>query len=86
MDLARLYLTSYLGRDEQPTQGLCAYLEKLYFSDPWRDLEASPSIVYVDPEGDIRGFFGCFPRRFVCGDKPVSAVALSALMAILVPR
>jgi hypothetical protein len=78
--VAALYNRAYRNRDEPPSASLCDYFHDVFFSDPWNDLETSPSLVFVDDAGAIRGFIGTHPRRFRCGDRTINAVVMGQLM------
>ncbi len=78
--LAQLFLRVYRAKDQRPSPGLCAHFRRLFFSDPWAGLEVSPSMAYFSKTGDLSGFFGAYPRRFVCGGEPIPTVLLGQLM------
>lgn len=74
--VADLLSRVFLQPDGPPIQAICNYMEAVFFSDPWRKLNVSPSLVYKDRSGEVRGFFGAHPRRFVLGGDEITAVVI----------
>ena len=79
-EVAALYNRAYRNVDDPPSESLREYFHDVFFTDPWTELEASPSLVFVDDSGAVRGFIGAHPRRFRCGDRRINAVAMGQLM------
>jgi len=78
--VAALYMRAYRHTDAPPSRDLCDYFDRVFFSDPWIDLDASPSLVFVDHADRVRGFIGCHPRRLLCKQRTISAVAMGQMM------
>ena len=79
-EVARLFMRAYRRSNDPPTRELCDYFHRVFFSDPWKELEVSPSLVFVDDAGTIRGFLGAHPRRLVCHHRTITAVVMGQLM------
>lgn len=79
-ELATLFNRVFLECAEQPSAAFCAYFERVFFTDPWRSLDVSPSWVYETADGVIGGFFGAHPRRLLFEGRPITAVAVGQYM------
>jgi hypothetical protein len=58
---------------------LGAYLEQLFFRNPWRD-PALPSLVYVEATGQVTGFLGVVPRPARFEGEPIRIAVGTQLM------
>ncbi len=79
-ELATLFNRVFLECTEPPSAAFCAYFERVFFTDPWRSLNVSPSWVYKTADGVIGGFFGAHPRRLLFEGRPITAVAVGQYM------
>ena len=66
------------GRRDTPPE-LAAYLAAVFLDHPWRDPDLE-SLVYVAPDGAVRGFIGLLPLRMTLGGRPLRAAVASTLM------
>ena len=65
---------------ERPSaDDLGAYLEEIFFRNPWRD-EAIPSLIYANATGAIVGFIGVVPRPAMFQDQPIRVAVGTQLM------
>ncbi len=78
--VADLFVRAYFGKDDPASPDLREYFYRVFFTDPWCDLHVTPSLVFVDDDDIVRGFLGAHPRRFICRDRVITAVALGQLM------
>src|SRR5262245_5129236 len=76
---ADLWVRAYRNRQPPAPETLRGYIEKIYFDNPWRDLDL-PCYVYEDDAGAIAGFVGVCPRPMTFRGRPIKAAALSAIM------
>ena len=79
-ELATLFNRIFLDCAEPPSAAFCAYFERVFFTDPWRSLDVTPSWVYETADGVIGGFFGAHPRRLRFEGRPITAVAVGQYM------
>jgi hypothetical protein len=56
-----------------------SYYRTLFFENPWRE-DRFPSLVYEEPNGEIRGFVGAIPRPMLLGTERLTAVTSTELM------
>src|SRR5437867_6251979 len=65
---------------ERPSaDDLGAYLEEIFFRNPWRD-EAIPSLIYANATGAIVGFIAVVPRPAMFQDQPIRVAVGTQLM------
>ena len=79
-ELATLFNRVFFECAEPPSATFCEYFERVFFTDPWRALDVSPSWVYETADGVIGGFFGAHPRRLLFEGRPITAVAVGQYM------
>lgn len=78
--IAALRQRSFEHSSHSSSDSLLAYLERLFFSNPWTDA-SHPSLVY-ESEGEIVGFLGVVARRFVYrGEMLQAAVGTQFMVA-----
>jgi len=65
--------------DRPTADDLGAYLEQIFFRNPWRD-EAIPSLVYTSATGEIVGFMGVVPRPATFQNRPIRVAVGTQLM------
>src|SRR2546428_13733203 len=71
---------------ERPSaDDLGAYLEEIFFRNPWRD-EAIPSLIYANATGAIEGYIGVVPRPAQVHDIPTRTHVGSCLMGVRTTR
>ena len=56
-----------------------SYYRTLFFENPWRE-DRFPSLVYEEPNGEIRGFVGAIPRPMLLGTERLTAITSTELM------
>ena len=62
-----------------PPASLIDYLREVFFEHPWQDDELA-SKVFVDDNGEVRGFIGVFPSRMELDGRPVRAAFAGTMM------
>lgn len=77
--VAQLFQTIFRRLPGPAPASLQQYLPELFFDAPWHDPEL-PSLVYIRPDGAVRGFVGVIPLHMSLGDKPVRAALASSIM------
>src|SRR5271163_741890 len=78
--VADLYWRFLRGRKGPAPPGVHAFLQELYFANPWID-SSLPSLVY-DEKGKIAGFLGVIARRMSLGGQSIR-VAFGGNFAVL---
>jgi len=70
--VARMFVDTYFGTEEEVRASLAAYLEALFLGHPWFDPEIPP-LVLTRPNGSAMGFMGILPSRMMFDGRPVRA-------------
>jgi hypothetical protein len=71
--VAALFMRTFRAEREPVPESLKAYLEELYFRNPWNDGTIS-SFVALRPDGSASGFIGALPRRMMLDGREIRAV------------
>jgi hypothetical protein len=77
--VAGLFMRLFRHGRRDPPPELAAYLAAIFLDHPWRDPDLE-SLVYVAPDGVVRGFIGLLPLRMRLGGRQLRAAVGSSLM------
>lgn len=78
--LARLYLSVFRGRQEQPSARLQEHFRRIFLDRP-RAAPDYDSLVFETPEGEIAGMLGVLPMPMLFDERPVTGSIVSTWMA-----
>lgn len=77
--VANLCQRVFRRSDAPAPPALASYFAEVFLHHPWHDPEL-PSLVYLAPDGAIRGFVGVMPVRMSHRGRPVRAAVASSMM------
>jgi hypothetical protein len=77
--VANMFARVLLKQRQPASQGLTDYFEQIVFAEGEDDASAR-SRVFVDADGDVRGFIGVWPRRMLLRGRTIEAAAAGSLM------
>src|SRR5437016_2944015 len=79
-EVADLWARTFRLRESFMTETLAAYLQEIFFSNPWHGDNSLSSLVHHDRRGRIIGFLGVVPRRMRFRGQPIQVAVASQLM------
>ena len=79
MELTRLYMSVFRGRDVAPSARLQEHFRRVFIDHP-RQSEECASLVYVTEAGDIGGMIGILPSPMMMDEAPITGSIVSTWM------
>jgi len=78
--VAALWAKTFRLRDSWSVESVAAYLDQVFFENPWQEEGAPASLIHLDSRDRITGFLGVVPRRMRFMGQPIRVAVGSQLM------